>query len=88
MIAFISRKNQHQNLAMSLVLKRMANLFLCFKIKCNKFPFQGKQGEIRHVYRNFIFIHSREVVENGGLFVCKARHLELAGGSHAVSVGK
>ena len=46
---------------------------------------QGKQGEIRHVYRHFVYIHSRDVVDNGGIFVCKARHLELAGGSHSVS---
>ena len=46
---------------------------------------QGKQGEIKHVYRGSVFIQSRNLVENGGLIVAKARHVELAGGTGAVS---
>lgn len=44
-------------------------------------PHSGRQGEIRHLYRNFAFLHSRMMLENGGIFVCKTRHLVLAGGS-------
>ena len=47
---------------------------------------QGKQGEIKHVYRGSVFIQSRNMVENGGLIVSKARHVELAGGAGIVSV--
>ena len=32
-----------------------------------------------------MFIQSRNLVENGGLIVAKARHVELAGGTGAVS---
>ncbi|CAL1263967.1 unnamed protein product [Larinioides sclopetarius] len=39
----------------------------------------GRQGEIKHLYRNFAFLHSRMMTENGGIFVCKTRHLILAG---------
>ena len=39
----------------------------------------GKQGEIKHVYQGSVFIQSCNLVENGGLIVAKARHVELAG---------
>ena len=37
------------------------------------------------MYRGSVFILSRNLVENGGLIVAKARHVELAGGTGAVS---
>lgn len=40
-----------------------------------------RQGEIRHIYRNYAFLYSRMCLENGGIFVCKTAHLELAGGA-------
>lgn len=47
---------------------------------------QHKQGEIKHVFRGNVFLTVRDQVENGGIIVCKAKHVELAGGtSHAVS---
>ena len=49
-------------------------------------PSQHKQGEIKHVFRGNIFLVVRDQVENGGIVVAKAKHVELAGGtSHAVS---
>ena len=42
---------------------------------------QGRDGEIKHLYRNFAFLHSRMYLDNGGIFVCKTRHLQLAGGA-------
>uniref|UniRef100_A0A1I7XEG1 SAC domain-containing protein n=1 Tax=Heterorhabditis bacteriophora TaxID=37862 RepID=A0A1I7XEG1_HETBA len=39
----------------------------------------GKQGEIKHLYRSFAFIYSRKHTDNGGIFVCKPRHLLLVG---------
>lgn len=47
---------------------------------------QGREGEIRHLFRGFAFLHCKKLVENGGMFVCKTRHLVLAGGSK-VSTG-
>uniref|UniRef100_A0A8C2GVJ2 Transcription elongation factor SPT5 n=1 Tax=Cyprinus carpio TaxID=7962 RepID=A0A8C2GVJ2_CYPCA len=44
-------------------------------------PHSGREGEIRHIFRGFAFLHCKKLVENGGMFVCKARHLVLAGGS-------
>lgn len=32
-------------------------------------------------YRNFAFLYSREFLQNGGIFVCKTKHLQLAGGT-------
>ena len=49
-------------------------------------PSQHKQGEIKHVFRGNVFLIVRDQVENGGIVVAKAKHVELAGGtSHAVS---
>ena len=48
-------------------------------------PFTNRQGQIKHLYRHFVFIFSRTLTENGGLFVCKARNLLLAGGASKVS---
>lgn len=48
-------------------------------------PHSGRQGEIRHLFRNFAFLHSRMMMDNGGIFVCKCRHLVLAGGTKAAS---
>ena len=42
---------------------------------------QGRQGEVKHIYRSFAFLHSRLMTENGGMFVCRTRHIVLAGGS-------
>lgn len=39
------------------------------------------QGEVRHIFRNFVFLYSRMCLENGGIFVVKSNHLEVAGGS-------
>lgn len=46
-------------------------------------PHAGKQGDIKHLYRSFAFIFCKTYAENGGIFVCRARHLLLAGGSQA-----
>lgn len=50
---------------------------------------QEKQGEVKHVYRGHVFIQARNVLENAGIIVCRAKHIELAGGaSNAVTVGR
>merc|ERR1719249_315748 len=43
-------------------------------------PHSGRQGEIENLFRNFAFLRSKKMLENGGIFVCKCRHLQLAGG--------
>lgn len=47
----------------------------------NTFILKGRSGEIKHLYRSLAFLHCRMYTENGGIFVCKTRHLQLAGGS-------
>merc|ERR1719228_526698 len=54
-------------------------------VKCIDGPHSGRQGEIKHLFRNFAFLHSRMMLENGGIFVCICRHLVLAGGGTASS---
>ncbi|XP_030825500.1 LOW QUALITY PROTEIN: transcription elongation factor SPT5, partial [Camarhynchus parvulus] len=44
-------------------------------------PHSGRAGRSRHLFRGFAFLHCKKLVENGGMFVCKTRHLVLAGGS-------
>jgi len=48
-------------------------------------PHSGSLVEIRHLYRSFVFLHSRTHLENGGIFVCKSKQLRLAGGSKKAS---
>lgn len=43
-------------------------------------PHSGREGEIRHLYRNFAFLHSKLYIDTGGVFVCKTRHLQQVGG--------
>ncbi|XP_055640225.1 transcription elongation factor SPT5 [Toxorhynchites rutilus septentrionalis] len=50
-------------------------------VKVMEGPHAGRDGEIKHLYRNLAFLHSRMYTENGGIFVCKTRHLQLAGGN-------
>lgn len=52
---------------------------------CEGQKHSGIQGEIRHLYRNYAFLHSRMVLENGGIFVCKTSDLKLSGGKRAVN---
>ena len=42
---------------------------------------QDKQGMVKHVYRGNVFIQARDLLENAGVIVCKAKHLEQAGTS-------
>lgn len=44
-------------------------------------PHAGRDGEIKHLYRNYVFLYSRMYLDNGGIFVCKTRHVQLAGGA-------
>ncbi|XP_030848891.1 transcription elongation factor SPT5 [Strongylocentrotus purpuratus] len=44
-------------------------------------PHSGREGEVKHIYRNYAFLHSRLMTENGGVFVVRNRHIVLAGGS-------
>lgn len=50
-------------------------------VKVTAGPHTGRDGEIKHLYRSLVFLHSRMYTENGGIFVCKTRHLTLAGGN-------
>lgn len=62
----------------------MVNYFGSFAISWLQPKKEGedeKQGEIKHTFRDFVFIFSRKHAENGGIFVCKARHLLLVGGN-------
>lgn len=56
-------------------------------VKVMEGPHAGREGEIKHLYRNLAFLYSRMYTENGGIFVCKTKHLHLAGGNRSVSNG-
>nr|CAD2168645.1 unnamed protein product [Meloidogyne enterolobii] len=45
---------------------------------------EEKQGELKHLYRNWAFVYSRKHSINGGIFVCKAKQLQLIGGAKAL----
>ena len=48
-------------------------------------PHSGRSGEVRHLFRNFAFLFSRMMLDNGGIFVCKCRHLVAAGAGSKAS---
>ncbi|CAF3585929.1 unnamed protein product [Adineta steineri] len=48
-------------------------------------PNSNRQGQIKHLYRHFVFIFCRTLTENSGIFVAKARNLLLAGGTSRIS---
>ncbi|KAL1117370.1 hypothetical protein AAG570_004696, partial [Ranatra chinensis] len=50
-------------------------------------PHSGRGGEIKHLYRNYVFLYSRMYLDNGGIFVCKTRHVSLAGGNKTTIAG-
>lgn len=51
--------------------------------------FKGKTAVVKHIYRSFAFLHSKAVMESGGLFVCKTRLLQVVGstGSRNLTTG-
>lgn len=42
-------------------------------------------GQIKHIFRTYVFLFSRTHPDNGGIFVCRARHLLLAGAQTAAA---
>lgn len=55
-------------------------------VRVTKGPHVGKQGEIKHIYRNFVFVHAHNVIENGGMIATRSRDLELAGSTSNAQV--
>lgn len=43
-------------------------------------PHAGEKGEIKHLFQSFVFLYSRTYVKNGGIFICKTKHVQLDGG--------
>lgn len=46
-------------------------------------PFKGRQGAVRHIYRYFVFLYSRDYGENMGNYVVRANFLALCTGASA-----
>lgn len=41
--------------------------------------YKGKTAVVKHIYRSYAFLHSKAVMESGGLFVCRTRLLQVVG---------
>lgn len=41
--------------------------------------YKGKTAVVKHIYRSWAFLHSKAVLEHGGMFVCKTRLLQVVG---------
>lgn len=41
--------------------------------------YKDKTAEVKHIFRAWVFLHSRSVLEHGGMFVCKAKYLKVVG---------
>lgn len=46
----------------------------------------ARQGTIKHLYKAFVFLHSRDVSENSGVFVARSRQTKLVDGGGAKHV--
>ncbi len=44
-------------------------------------PHKGRQGTVKHLYRSFAFLHTRDLLENSGIFVVRAVHCAVLGGT-------
>lgn len=44
-------------------------------------PYKGKTAIVKHIYRSWTFLHSKAIMEHGGMFVCKARMLQVLNSS-------
>lgn len=40
---------------------------------------KGKTAIVKHIYRTWAFLHSKSIIEHGGMFVSKTRHLQVIG---------
>jgi len=49
--------------------------------------FKGNQGIIKHIFKNYLFIHSPNYKSNGGIFVTTARHCLIMGVSKNQTMG-
>jgi hypothetical protein len=50
-------------------------------------PFKERRGVVKHLFRYFAFVHSKEVIENNGLFACRTGQLFLQGGRNGAVGG-
>ena len=48
-------------------------------VTVNSGEHRGKQGTIKHIYRHFLFLFSRSVPDNAGIFVVPAKQVTLVG---------
>ncbi len=48
-------------------------------VKVTDGPFKSREGKVLHVHRSNIFVYSREYMEHNGVFVCRSRHVLVAG---------
>lgn len=48
-------------------------------IKVRDGPHKGKDGKVLHVYRSFLFVYKREILEDSGVFVCRSKHAVISG---------
>jgi len=49
-------------------------------VKVANGPFQGRQGTVRHLYKYYAFLHSKDMLENSGIFVVRTGNCEVLGG--------
>lgn len=45
--------------------------------------FKGKAAVVKHIYRSWVFLHSKAVLEYGGMFVCRSKFLQVIGSTAA-----
>ena len=51
-------------------------------VKIGDGPRKGSQGEVKHIYRHFVFVQIHQYFENAGYAVVRAKGCELVGGQN------
>eukprot|EP01155_Anaeramoeba_flamelloides_P010326 Anaeramoba_flamelloidesa325274_259.p1 GENE.a325274_259~~a325274_259.p1 ORF type:complete len:1208 (-),score=352.74 a325274_259:52-3645(-) len=42
--------------------------------------YRGRQARVKHIYRSFVFLHARDILENNGIIVTRSKNVQLVGG--------
>lgn len=42
-------------------------------------PYKGKTALVKHIFKSFVFLQSKAIMEFGGMFVCKSKMLQVVG---------
>lgn len=76
-IKIIRNKKNMISRTSTLVDSRHDQVHECDAITVVEGEYKGKNGMVKRIWRNFVFVHSKEVPENNGIILVRNRQVEL-----------